>query len=272
MTSSNLQAVFTQVCGDFWDMLLRSQSRLLHEQFWLARHDFQAIILPRLMVLLRISYGAVDNWLAGNPADGIEAVLNEEELARLRECIPDRDDRDLARALRVTAEFGAETCAKISEQQEWDWPRQFAQETLALLSPGLSEINSLPALYLKPIGIVRSSVNELLRPDEIKSVPAEIIVDPALSPGLDGLIGNQRLLVIFQFHKLSGYELHQHPRGDKQRPKEGVFALHSPHRPNPIGVTEVDLIRREGNILHVRGLDAVNGTPVLDLKLNRVKN
>jgi len=132
-----------------------------------------------------------------------------------------------------------------------------------------NEIGDLPLLCLKPIGIVRSSVDELLRPDEIKSQPARIIVDPALGPGLDGLTGGQRLLVIFQFHKLSGYELHQHPRNDPQRPMTGVFALHSPQRPNPIGVTEVDLLQREGNILYVQGLDAVNGTPVLDLKLNQ---
>jgi tRNA-Thr(GGU) m(6)t(6)A37 methyltransferase TsaA len=132
-----------------------------------------------------------------------------------------------------------------------------------------NEISDLPQFCVQPIGIVRSSVDELLRPDEIKSKPARIIVDPALSPGLDGLTGGQRLLVIFQFHKLSGYELHQHPRNDPQRPKTGVFTLHSPQRPNPIGVTEVDLIRREGNILYVQGLDAVNGTPVLDLKLNK---
>jgi tRNA-Thr(GGU) m(6)t(6)A37 methyltransferase TsaA len=130
-----------------------------------------------------------------------------------------------------------------------------------------ADIAKLPMFCLKPIGIVRSEVNELLRPDEIKARPAQIIVEEALSPGLDGLTDNQRLLVIFQFHKLSGYELHQHPRGDRQRPKLGVFALHSPQRPNPIGVTEVELVRREGNVLHIRGLDAVNGTPVLDLKL-----
>ena len=84
-----------------------------------------------------------------------------------------------------------------------------------------------------------------------------------------GVTGNQRLLVIFQFHLLDDYELHQHPKNNPDLAKKGVFALHSPRRPNPIGVTEVALVRREGNVLHVRGLDAVNGTPVLDLKLNR---
>ena len=64
----------------------------------------------------------------------------------------------------------------------------------------------------------------------------------------------------------TGRELQQHPRRDTNRPKRGVFALRTPQRPNPIGVTIVDLVRVEGNVLFVRGLDAINGTPVLDLK------
>jgi tRNA-Thr(GGU) m(6)t(6)A37 methyltransferase TsaA len=58
----------------------------------------------------------------------------------------------------------------------------------------------------------------------------------------------------------------QHPRGDRNRPRRGVFALRSPRRPNPIGITVVDLIDVQGNVLRVQGLDAINGTPVLDIK------
>jgi tRNA-Thr(GGU) m(6)t(6)A37 methyltransferase TsaA len=58
----------------------------------------------------------------------------------------------------------------------------------------------------------------------------------------------------------------QHPRGDQGQPQRGVFALRSPHRPNPIGVTIVNLLAVERNVLRVSGLDAINGTPVLDLK------
>jgi tRNA-Thr(GGU) m(6)t(6)A37 methyltransferase TsaA len=130
-------------------------------------------------------------------------------------------------------------------------------------------MTNLPAVTMEPIGIVENGIEELLPPDAIKAVPSRIVINPEFAPGLDGLMGGQRLLVIFQFHLLSDFDLHQHPKNDPTRPKEGVFALHSPRRPNPIGVTEVDLVKREGNVLHVRGLDAVNGTPVLDLKLNR---
>jgi tRNA-Thr(GGU) m(6)t(6)A37 methyltransferase TsaA len=73
-------------------------------------------------------------------------------------------------------------------------------------------------------------------------------------------------MVIFHFHLSRGYELRQHPRGDHTREPRGVFALHSPRRPNPIGVTTIELVEVTGNVLTVRGLDAINGTPVLDLK------
>jgi tRNA (adenine37-N6)-methyltransferase len=125
------------------------------------------------------------------------------------------------------------------------------------------------ALTLTPIGYVRNDVEELLPPAAIKAVESRIVIYPEFGDGLEGLEGGQRLLVLFHFNRLSGYELRQHPHNDPQLPKRGVFALHSPRRPNPIGVTEVDLLRREGNELVVRGLDAVNGTPVLDLKLNK---
>ena len=77
-------------------------------------------------------------------------------------------------------------------------------------------------------------------------------------------------MVLFYFHRSTGYELSQHPCGDRTRPKRGVFTLRSPHRPNPIGVTVVELLAINGNVLRVRGLDACNGTPILDLKLEGV--
>ena len=57
-----------------------------------------------------------------------------------------------------------------------------------------------------------------------------------------------------------------HPRGDRSRPEEGVFATRSPHRPNPIGLHPVEILAIDGRRLHVRGLEALDGTPVLDIK------
>ena len=122
------------------------------------------------------------------------------------------------------------------------------------------------AVIYRPIGYVENAFAEPAAPDVIASAEARIILDPTLAEGLEGVEEGQQLMVIFHFHRSSGYELRQHPRGDTSRPRRGVFALRSPHRPNPIGVTIVEVLAVEGNTLRVRGLDVINGTPVLDLK------
>lgn len=126
-------------------------------------------------------------------------------------------------------------------------------------------MNDLTFIY-KPIGYVENTFDAPVAPDRIKAFPSRIILEEALVAGLDGLAVGERLMVIFAFHLSNGYALRQHPRGDASRPPRGVFALRSPRRPNPIGVTTVDLLALEGNVLTVAGLDAINGTPVLDLK------
>lgn len=93
-----------------------------------------------------------------------------------------------------------------------------------------------------------------------------IVIDTELAVGLQGLQPGQELMVVFYFDRSRDFELLQHPRGDSSRPKRGVFSLCSPRRPNPIGVTMVELVEISGNQLLVRGLDAFDGTPVLDLK------
>jgi tRNA-Thr(GGU) m(6)t(6)A37 methyltransferase TsaA len=123
------------------------------------------------------------------------------------------------------------------------------------------------SIYFQPIGTVESSIKETLPPNEIKAVPSRIILDPMLVAGLKGLIPGQKIMVIFYFHQSQQtYEFQQHPKRDLSRPKRGVFALRSPQRPNGIGVTTVDLVRIEDNILYVKNLDAIAGTPVLDIK------
>jgi len=117
------------------------------------------------------------------------------------------------------------------------------------------------------IGTVHNNTDQPLRPDAFREVESQIVLDPDLIAGLTGLESGQRIMILFHFNRAGDYELLQHPRGDKTRPKRGVFALRSPRRPNGIGVTVVDLLTVESNILTVRGLDAINGTPVLDIKL-----
>jgi tRNA-Thr(GGU) m(6)t(6)A37 methyltransferase TsaA len=121
----------------------------------------------------------------------------------------------------------------------------------------------------KPIGYVKNQFQEPTDAGTLTSRPSRIVLAPDLKDGLIGLEPGMQILVVFVFHRAVGFDLLQHPRGDPSREKRGVFALHSPNRPNPIGVTQVELLAIEGNILTVRGLDAIDGTPVLDLKLIR---
>jgi tRNA-Thr(GGU) m(6)t(6)A37 methyltransferase TsaA len=119
---------------------------------------------------------------------------------------------------------------------------------------------------LQAIGTVENRFQDLAPPDTLKSAKSRIILNPELTDGLAGYSPGDQILVIFCFHRSEGYDLLQHPRGDQSRPLRGVFALRSPNRPNPIGVTQVELLALEGNVLTVWGLDAISGTPVLDIK------
>lgn len=121
-------------------------------------------------------------------------------------------------------------------------------------------------LPVRVIGNVENEFDEPTAPDLIRAAESRIIIDSSLVTGLEGIEAGQQIMVVFYFHRSTGFDLLQHPRGDPSRPRRGVFALRSPNRPNPIGLTVVELIGINNNILRVRGLDAINGTPVLDLK------
>jgi len=84
-------------------------------------------------------------------------------------------------------------------------------------------------------------------------------------PGLADIEGFSHLYVLWEFDRADGFDLIAHPPTDERRP-HGVFATRSPRRPNPIGLTVVELLGREGTSLRVRGVDMLDGTPVLDIK------
>jgi formylmethanofuran dehydrogenase subunit E len=99
---------------------------------------------------------------------------------------------------------------------------------------------------------------------EAPTAEGMIELDSAYEDGLLGIDGFSHLLVIFAFHKSMARPLRVIPPG--QQKELGVFATRSPHRPNAIGVLSVELLRREGTRLFVRGVDVLDGTPVLDIK------
>lgn len=87
---------------------------------------------------------------------------------------------------------------------------------------------------------------------------------PEFGPGLTDIEGFSHLIVLWEFNQSKGFELLGTPPSDN-RP-HGVFATRSPFRPNPIALTTVELLRREDLNLHVRGVDMLDGTPILDIK------
>lgn len=122
------------------------------------------------------------------------------------------------------------------------------------------------AIKMAPIGYVRRASKDENVKD--RSLVCRIVIRKDLIEALDGVEDFSHLFVIFYMHKIRDREkaLKVHPRGRTDLPLLGVFATRTALRPNPIGLTLVELLERKGNILHVKGLDAHDQTPVLDLK------
>ncbi|MBU1671194.1 MAG: tRNA (N6-threonylcarbamoyladenosine(37)-N6)-methyltransferase TrmO [Actinobacteria bacterium] len=118
-----------------------------------------------------------------------------------------------------------------------------------------------------PIGYVESPFKEIQHdPDVFKGKVSAVRVLEPFQQGLFRLEQYDRLYVIYVFDRAEGYRLVIHPRGDVTRPERGVFATHSPYRPNPVGLAVVELVSVKGGLVEVRDLDAIDGTPVLDIK------
>lgn len=121
---------------------------------------------------------------------------------------------------------------------------------------------------VRPIGFVHSpfsDAHQIPRGLGAKHEEAGVLeILPEFESGLKDIEGFSHLYVVWVFDRSQGYELVGTPPCDTQ--PHGVFATRSPRRPNPIGLTVVQLLGREGNRLHVRGVDMADGTPILDVK------
>jgi tRNA-Thr(GGU) m(6)t(6)A37 methyltransferase TsaA len=118
---------------------------------------------------------------------------------------------------------------------------------------------------MTPIGFVRqTSFDKNVRD---KSLVSRIVLRKDLVKALDGVEEFSHVFIIYWMHKISKAKRRLvHDEGGTQMPPIGVFACRGPIRPNPIGLTLVELVKRKDNVLLVKGLDALNNTPVLDIK------
>ena len=127
----------------------------------------------------------------------------------------------------------------------------------------------LPDIHVSPIGVV-CNTRLTADDDDWGGLVSEIRLDPALpEQSLDGLEAFSHAEIIFQFHLVGQEQIvlgARHPRENPLWPKVGIFAQRGRLRPNRLGLTVVRILRRESRSLFVEGLDAVNGTPVLDIK------
>jgi len=130
--------------------------------------------------------------------------------------------------------------------------------------------DELPTMTLKAIGVIRNDIKDRLPGgcDWWADVVSEIVIDGSLTEALDGLEKFSHIIVLYWMHQIVTNEipLKVHPRGRQEFPLTGLFATRTPNRPNRIGKATVSLLGRQGNILRVKGLDALDGSPVIDIK------
>jgi len=122
-------------------------------------------------------------------------------------------------------------------------------------------------IEMEPVGFVKENTFESEVLNEAKV--SEIIIQNDLKAALDGIRDFSHLFIIFWMNRIpkdKRRRLKVHPRGRKDLPLLGVFATRTPYRANPIGLTLVELLKVQNNVLTVRGLDALDGTPILDIK------
>jgi tRNA-Thr(GGU) m(6)t(6)A37 methyltransferase TsaA len=141
-----------------------------------------------------------------------------------------------------------------------------------------------PTIQMSPIGVVRNNSRDASWGDKLGAMTwedraatmreqresvSEVVIDTDVAEGLEGIDEFSHVMVLYWPHLLPEerrFRLKVHPMGNSDFPLVGVFATHSPARPNPVLISVVRLLGREGNVLRVTGLDALDGSPVLDIK------
>jgi len=128
-------------------------------------------------------------------------------------------------------------------------------------------------IKINPIGVVHNEIKQTGYRD-CKDIVSEIEIDKKWTELLDGIEEFSHIIILFWMHAVPDGPRPKkvHPRGRTDLPLIGLLATRAPQRPNPIGITIVKLLKRSGNTLTVQGLDAIDGTPVVDIKSYMIPN
>ena len=126
----------------------------------------------------------------------------------------------------------------------------------------------LASFNLRTVGVIRSPFIEAagtpIQPCYAQGAEGKVLVEDAYAAALDDIEGFERVWLIYWMDRVKGFKTHVVPYRDTQG--HGLFATRSPCRPNPIGMSVVRFVRREGQVLHVADMDVLDGTPLLDIK------
>jgi tRNA-Thr(GGU) m(6)t(6)A37 methyltransferase TsaA len=120
-------------------------------------------------------------------------------------------------------------------------------------------------INLKPVGFVKNDVKES-RFGNFDNEVSEIIVNEEFTDALNGIGDYSHVVIVYWMDKIKDYVITHRPQGNPEVPIVGTFACRCPRRPNPIAITTVKLLERNGNKIKVKGLDIMDGTPVIDIK------
>jgi tRNA-Thr(GGU) m(6)t(6)A37 methyltransferase TsaA len=127
---------------------------------------------------------------------------------------------------------------------------------------------NMTEIKYKPIGVIHSPFKEPkgtpIQPAGAKGINGTVEIFPEYAEGLKDIEGFSHIILLYHFHLSKGPALIAKPYMANET--HGVFAMRGPNRPNPIGISVVRLVKVEGNILHIRDVDIVDGTPLLDVK------
>jgi tRNA-Thr(GGU) m(6)t(6)A37 methyltransferase TsaA len=124
-------------------------------------------------------------------------------------------------------------------------------------------------LEVTPIGVVESELTDPAtapKQGNEGAPDARLVFEPDVLEGLEGIRPGDRVIVLTWLHLAQRDVLRVHPRDDPANPLQGVFNTRSSDRPNPIGLHEVEVVSIDGRRMRVRNLEAVNGTPIVDVK------
>ena len=125
-------------------------------------------------------------------------------------------------------------------------------------------------IEMEPIGFVSTVAKEIPRSWAVSEVEGDLVINESYLEGLRDIKLGQRIYVIFHFHQSPKFDSRfmriKRPADPVDAPRLGVFSTHSPFRPNPIGLSILEVRGIDGNVIHVKGLDMLDGTPILDIK------